>query len=124
VKYFSIGVYWLLRSHAQLEDMIVVNGGYIHHQGLGLQNPKSRQEKEIKFEAMVYKTLSEQPGIKVECQQGEISAEYNDQTNKRTIKNKFISLRDYLQTYDWSGEFTEKEVKPWLEDDHPGIEVL
>jgi hypothetical protein len=29
----------------------------------------------------------------------------------------FISLQHYLKTYDWSGDFTEKEVKPWLEDE-------
>jgi hypothetical protein len=104
--------------------MIVVNGGYIHHLRLGLENPKSRQEKEIKFEAMVYKTLYEQSGIKVERQEGQFSAEYNDQTNKRIIKIKSMSLRDYLKTYDWSGEFTDKEVKPWLEDECPGIEIL
>jgi len=74
--------------------MIVVSGGHVHHQGLGLQNPKSRQEKEIKFEATVYRTLPEQPGIKVECQQGEVSAEYDDKTNKRTIEIKSMSLRD------------------------------
>jgi hypothetical protein len=32
------------------------------------------------------------------------------------MEYKFISLREYLKTYDWTGEFTDEEVRPWLEE--------
>lgn len=35
---------------------------------------------------------------------------------------KFLSMREYLRDYDWAGEFTDEEVKPWLEDE--GFEML
>jgi hypothetical protein len=30
---------------------------------------------------------------------------------------KFISMREYLRDYDWAGEFTDEEVRPWLEEE-------
>lgn len=30
---------------------------------------------------------------------------------------KFISMREYLREYDWAGEFTDEEVRPWLEEE-------
>jgi hypothetical protein len=30
---------------------------------------------------------------------------------------KFVSMGLYLRDYDWAGEFTEEEVRPWLEDE-------
>jgi len=31
--------------------------------------------------------------------------------------SKFISMREYLRDYDWAGEFTDEEVKPWLDEE-------
>jgi hypothetical protein len=28
----------------------------------------------------------------------------------------FLTMREYLSTHDWSGEFTAEEVRPWLDD--------
>jgi hypothetical protein len=30
---------------------------------------------------------------------------------------KFVSMREYLRDYDWAGEFTDEEVRPWLEEE-------
>jgi hypothetical protein len=31
------------------------------------------------------------------------------------FKIKFLSMRDYLKNYDWTGEFADEQVKPWLD---------
>lgn len=30
---------------------------------------------------------------------------------------RFLTMREYLRDYDWAGEFTEQEVRPWLEEE-------
>jgi len=117
VKNFSIGLYSLLKHHLQLQEIVVVNGGHIHYAALDLPEDQTRKDKEEKLKAMVNKTLSEQAGVTLEYQPGRLSATYEHQAVKRTIGIKYISLQEYLNTYDWSGEFTKTEVKAWLEDD-------
>jgi hypothetical protein len=29
---------------------------------------------------------------------------------------KFVTMKEYLKEYDWEGEFTDEQVKPWLEE--------
>jgi hypothetical protein len=33
----------------------------------------------------------------------------------RSTKFTFVTMKDYLANYDWRGEFTDDEVRPWLE---------
>jgi len=30
---------------------------------------------------------------------------------------EYLSMREYLRDYDWAGEFTDEEVKPWLDEE-------
>jgi hypothetical protein len=32
----------------------------------------------------------------------------------RSTRFTFVSMRDYLANYDWRGEFTEEEIRPWM----------
>jgi hypothetical protein len=35
----------------------------------------------------------------------------------------FMTMREYLTTHDWTGEFTAKEVRPWLDDGVDGEDM-
>jgi hypothetical protein len=33
----------------------------------------------------------------------------------RSTKFTFVTMKDYLTNWDWKGEFTDEQIKPWLE---------
>ena len=109
---FALGIEWLMMHHTHIKEFVVVNGCDIHHLALDLAKHSTDEDKEKKFELMVFNTLSKQVKFKVTQRPGHIDIEYNN----RNINIKFIELDAYLDTYDWSGEFTEKEVSEWFED--------
>jgi hypothetical protein len=39
-------------------------------------------------------------------------------TTSRTYPTlHFLTMREYLRDYEWAGEFTDEEVRPWLEEE-------
>jgi len=109
---------WLLVQQPQVEEFVIVNGRQLHYKALELSKPTSHADREARFEAMIYDAFSRKAPLKVHYQPGLISIK----CKTRNINIKFISLRKYLETHDWSGEFTEEEAEPWLNDDWIEIE--
>jgi len=107
---FNDGLKWHIIHHSQLAEIIIVNTQQIHPAVLFLPSGSSATERDASVEATILTMLKTFPGAKFKHRPGSISMEYE----KRNIEIKFISLQDYLKTYDWSGEFTSEEVKPWL----------
>jgi len=105
-------------QHSQVEEFVIVNGRQIHYKALKLPNPTSHVERESKFEAMVYNAFFNKAPLKVQHRPGLICIKYRT----RNINIIFIPLREYFETHDWSGEFTEEEAEPWLNDDWIDIE--
>lgn len=109
---FALGIQWLMMHHVHIKEVVVVSGCNIHHLALDLSKHSTDEEKEQKFEIMVFDTLSSQVKFEATRRPGQINIKYNN----RDIYIKFIKLETYLNTYDWSGEFTAEEVSEWLED--------
>lgn len=42
----------------------------------------------------------------------------------RNTKFTFVTMRDYLKNWDWKGELTDEEVRPWLESQESVDEAL
>lgn len=40
--------------------------------------------------------------------------QWKKEEEARKVEFKFISMETYLAEYDWEGEFTEEEVRPWM----------
>jgi len=109
---FALGIEWLVMHHVHIKDFVVVNGCDIHHLALDLAKHSTDEEKGAKLEVMVFDTLSKQVKFRATHRPGHIEIKYNN----RNINVKFIGLETYLNTYDWSGEFTAEEVSDWLGD--------
>ena len=118
VTQFASGIAWLVIHHPQVKDFVVVNARQIHYKALDLPKSSSLSEREMKFETMIHDRLSKNPSAVIHHHPGLISIEYKT----RNINIKFIPLRKYLETHDWSGEFTEGEAERWLNDDRIRIE--
>jgi hypothetical protein len=109
--YFSKGLRSSVVNYAQLEDLVVVNGGQLHHSKLAMGEGSSRQDRDAKFEKIILDAVVRLGKPKAKDQQGHFTLSYG----ARTINIVFVSLREYFKTYDWSGEFTAEEARPWLE---------
>jgi hypothetical protein len=109
--YFSMGVRSSITDYPHLEGIVVVNGGQLNHTIIGMQESLSRQDRDAKFEKIVLDALVRLGKHKAKDQQGH----YTFTFGSRTINIVFVSLREYVKTYDWSGEFTAEEARPWLE---------
>ena len=118
VAQFASGVGWLMKHHPLVKEFVVVNGRQIHYNALDLPSSTSHSEREAKFETMIDDTLCKDASFKVHHHRDLISIEYKT----RNVDIRFMSLREYLETHDWSGEFTEEEAEPWLNDDWIEIE--
>jgi len=108
---FALGIEWLMMHHTHIKEFVVVNGCDIHHLALDLSKHSTDEDKEKKFELMVFDTLLKQVKFEATHRPGHIEIKYNN----RDINIRFIELEAYLNTYDWSGEFTAEEVSEWLE---------
>ena len=109
---FTIGLRISIQNYLHLMEIIVVNGGQLHSYVLDLKARSSRREREIKFQDKIFRSLAKLEIDKATHRPGHISFTYKD----RVIEIKFISIWEYLENYDWSGEFTEDEIRPWLEN--------
>jgi hypothetical protein len=112
VSQYALGVQRLITHHDHIVEFVVVNGCEVHHLARDPPKHSVHQEKEAKFEALVFQALSKVVKFKVTQRPGHIDIKYNN----RNINVKFIGLETYLNTYDWSGEFTAEEVSEWLEN--------
>jgi len=111
-SHFTSGLRISIRNYPQLKEIIVVNGGQLHTYVLDLKARSSRREREIEFEDKIFRSLTKLGTDKATHRPGHITFTYKD----RVIEIKFVSIWEYLEDYDWSGEFTEDEIKPWLDD--------
>jgi hypothetical protein len=109
---FASGLRISIRNYPQLKEIIVVNGGQLHPYVLDLKARSSRREREVKFEDKIFRSLTKLATDKATHRPGHISFTYK----YRVIEIKFVSMWEYLEYYDWSGEFTEDEIRPWLDD--------
>jgi len=109
--YFSLGVRSSITDYPQLTDIVLVNGGQLHHTILGMQESLSRQDRDAKFEKIVLNALVRLGKHTAKEQSGHYTLTYG----ARTINVVFVSLREYFKTYDWADEFTAEEARPWLE---------
>ena len=109
---YAIGITRVLKYHKQLEEILVVNGGQLHHLALNRSENLPRWLKETCVQGMTIEALEYYPQFKLRYRPGHIRVKIDG----RVVKIKFIPLRDYLKKYDWSGEFTPDEVEPWLQD--------
>jgi len=109
--YFSMGIRSSVVDHAQLENLVVLNGGQLHHSKLGMPGSLSRRDRNAKFEKIVCDALVRLGKPKAKDQQGHYTLTFGF----RAINIVFVSLREYFKTYCWAGEFTAEEARPWLE---------
>jgi len=109
---YAFGIMRLLLHHTQLEEIIIVNGGQLHHLALNCQNELPRSTKEVIVQAMVITPLRINPQFSLRSRPGLTRVKLDG----HVVRIKFIPLRDYLEKYDWSGEFTPDEVESWLQD--------
>jgi len=107
---FCDGLKWHIVHHTQLGEIVIANTQQIHPSALFLPSGTSARERNASVEATIQTMLKTFTGVKIKHRPGSISIEYG----KRNIEIKFISLQEYLKTYNWSGEFTPDEVRPWL----------
>jgi hypothetical protein len=110
IQDFVAGIKWHITHHTQLAEIVIVSTQQIHPLALSLPHGSSARERDVRVEAPILTMLKTFTGAKTKHRPDSISMEYE----KQNIEIKFISLQDYLKTYDWSGEFTPDEVKPWL----------
>ena len=106
-------IYWNWYGQAPTKA-IFVNAGEIHHRqfldhyGEGFRTRQSYHETEKAFQGIFNDTFG-LPG----------PSSGNRRANSEVDKMpecSFLTMREYLTTRDWSGEFTAKEVRPWLND--------
>ena len=109
--YFSMGVRSSIKDYHQLEDITIVNGGQLHHSVTGMRECLSRRDRDAQFEKVVLDALVRLGKHQAKDQQGHYTFTYG----VRIINIVFVSLREYFKTFDWSGEFTAEEARPWLE---------
>lgn len=109
--YFSLGVRSSITDYPYLKDIVLVNGGQLHHTIIGMQENLSRQNRDAKFEKIVLNALGRLGKHKAKEQSGHYTLTYG----ARNINIVFVSLRKCFKTYDWAGEFTAEEARPWLE---------
>jgi hypothetical protein len=93
---------------------IFVNAGGIHHRqflddyGEGFRTRQSYHETEEAFQGIFNDTF----GLP-----GPSSGDWRANSEVEKLPEcSFLTMREYLTTHDWSGEFTAKEVRPWLDD--------
>jgi hypothetical protein len=110
--HFRGGLRMSIQNHPHLEQITIVNSGHLHPFALDLEEGCSRHEREVKFEDEMFRSLTRLKSHNVTRRPGHISLTCED----RIVEIEFVSMWDYLENYDWSGEFTEDETRPWLDD--------
>lgn len=105
----------LIAQRHNIIEIVVVNGGGLYPSAVGLSFASTRAQRSAALQkviaTIVFKQLVElDPHTLIVEQTARLCIKYKT----RNINVKFISTPDYLDDYDWSGELTADEVKPWL----------
>lgn len=105
----------LIAAQPAVIEIVVANGGGLHPSALRMSFASTRAQRSAALQKIVSVIIFEQlveldPLTSVLEQTARLRVRYNS----RNIDVKFISIPDYLDNYDWSGELTADEVKPWL----------
>lgn len=113
----------LVAHHNHPSEVIIVNSGQIDYHNLEVSADVDEADIQRKFEATFLHRMVEMKNhdgsLVWPLPFGPINGRESgplktlEEFNEMTFK--FISLPEYLATYDWTGEFTEEEVRPWLE---------
>lgn len=97
----------IIQYHKILNEITIVNGDGLHHVAVSLSAKSTRRQISARLQNMIKDRLSDVRGVDVEQRPDRLIVNYDN----RVIDIRFMSLPDYLETHDWSGEFTQAEVK-------------
>lgn len=100
-----------LKTHAN--EVIIVNAGNITPSELHLADDSDAAIVQDTFETLFRKRRTYHKDL---LRDRAWAPQYKNQAEVYLMEFKFIRLREYLKTYDWTGEFTDEEVRPWLEE--------
>jgi len=105
------------RSMARKPDFIRTKEGYVDSSDQLVTN--IAQDEEFQCDIIIVNSdgAGEETERRHEMIEAEIKTTYEGGKpvrHKGPVKQiRFLSLLEYLSTHDWSGEFTEEEVRPW-----------
>lgn len=105
----------LIAERHNIIEIVVVNGGGLYPSAVGLSFASTRAQRSAALQKVIATMVFEQlveldPHTLIVEQTARLCIKYKN----RNINVKFISIPDYLDNYDWSGELTADEVRPWL----------
>ena len=110
---YVFGITQVIAHHSQLQEIVIVGSEQMHHMALNCPEDTPQGQKEARFESMLCSVPEGKPGYDVFINRsGKIRIDHDGQS----VVIKRVSMREYLKTYDWSGELTEEEARPWLEE--------
>lgn len=105
----------LIAAQPAVIEIVVANGGGLHPSALRMSFASTRAQRSAALQkivsAIIFEHLVELDPLTFVLEQ---TARLRVRYNSRNIDVIFISIPDYLDNYDWSGELTADEVKPWL----------
>jgi hypothetical protein len=92
-------------------DIILVNFETIAGRRISLEDRKDMTSPQVATDAIQKAYLAYLTGLDEMTSPGFKTAE-----QARQVTFTFLSMPTYLAEYDWEGELTEEEVRPWLEE--------
>jgi len=101
---------------SQPDEVIIVNAGKVNPSNLQLDASVSDDMIQDRIEGFFVERMADlKHDREVQGDEG-WSEGYKPQKIVDAMTIRFVSMPEYLKTFDWTGEFTDEEVAPWLED--------
>lgn len=124
-----VSITWLSRIYTEMDSslitttrsrslraVIIVNAGKVNPSNLQLDASVSDDMIQDRIEGFFMERMADlKRDREVQGDEG-WSEGYKPQKIVDAMTIRFVSMPEYLKAFDWTGEFTDEEVAPWLED--------